>query len=437
MASITKQANGRRTIQFTADTGKRYSIRLGKISQRNAEAIKARVERILEAQFSRQALDADTAQWLGEIDDSLHSKLAKVGLVEAREQKAVQALGPFLDAYVESRTDVKPLTIRHLREAAKKLKGFFGEDVPLENITPGDADDFRRHLLIDLADNTVRRMCGRAKQFFRAALRKRLIPENPFEDMRNCTVTANRSRDYFLPLEDAERILDACPNAEWRLIFALARFGGLRCPSEHVALRWEDVDWERSRMRIRSPKTEHHEGKDSRVIPIFPELRPHLDAVWEQTESGTVYVINRYRDAEKNLRTQLTRIIKRAGLEPWPKLFQNLRATRETELAQTFPIHVVCEWIGNTATIAQKHYLRITDADFDRAIQSGAKSGAGAVQNPVQTVFASPLEKPRHNSPKDFQPDGKPYVVANNGEFSKPLPKHGQYTKMPPQGLEP
>ena len=33
--------------------------------------------------------------------------------------------------------------------------------------------------------------------------------------------------------------------------------------------------------------------------------------------------------------------IKRAGLTPWPKLFQNLRSTRETELAETFPLHVM------------------------------------------------------------------------------------------------
>ena len=35
------------------------------------------------------------------------------------------------------------------------------------------------------------------------------------------------------------------------------------------------------------------------------------------------------------------RIIRRAGLTPWPKPFQNLRSTRETELAETYPLHVV------------------------------------------------------------------------------------------------
>ena len=39
---------------------------------------------------------------------------------------------------------------------------------------------------------------------------------------------------------------------------ALSRYGGLRCPSEHLALKWSDVDWDKSRIRVPSPKTEHH-----------------------------------------------------------------------------------------------------------------------------------------------------------------------------------
>jgi hypothetical protein len=52
------------------------------------------------------------------------------------------------------------------------------------------------------------------------------------------------------------------------------------------------------------------------------------------------------------------KIIRRAGLKAWPRLWHNLRATRETELADTFPVHVVCEWIGNSQRIAAKHYLK-------------------------------------------------------------------------------
>jgi hypothetical protein len=66
---------------------------------------------------------------------------------------------------------------------------------------------------------------------------------------------------------------------------------------------------------------------------------------------------------------------------PGAKLFHNLRASRETELAAQFPIHVVCAWIGNTEMIAAKHYLQVTEADFERATSSSREGGAesGAV----------------------------------------------------------
>ena len=173
---------------------------------------------------------------------------------------------------------------------------------------------------------------------------------------------------------------------------------GSRCPSEHLALTWPDVDWERDRFRVTSPKTEHHEGKEERWVPIFPELRPYLERAFEEAPEGTIYVIRRYRDRNANLRTQLQRIIRRAGLTPWPKLFHNLRASRETELAAVHPLHVVCKWIGNSALIAQKHYLQVTDADFERA----AKSGAVGVQNAVQQAPA----------PDGTESQGEPEAIA-------------------------
>src|SRR5262249_5467906 len=88
--------------------------------------------------------------------------------------------------------------------------------------------------------------------------------------------------------------------------------------------------------------------------------------------------------AKQNLRTRLTKIIRRAGLMPWPKLFHNLRASRETELAATYPLHVVCAWIGNSTLIAQKHYLTVTEDDFQRA----AKSDARSLQNPTLQAAA-------------------------------------------------
>src|SRR5262249_18716284 len=163
---------------------------------------------------------------------------------------------------------------------------------------------------------------------------------------------------------------------EWRLIFALSRWGGLRCPSEVLALRWVDVDWERSRFTVRSTKTEHHEGKDRRIVPIFPELMPHLADAFDRAEPGQEFVVTRCRDDGVNLRTQLVRIVERAGLVPWPKLFHNLRASRQTELAERYPIHVVCAWLGNSTAIANEHYLQVTEAHYEQAAQIPAQSAA-------------------------------------------------------------
>ena len=381
MASIARDKGGKRRILFVAPDGRRPTIRLGKVSQRMAEAVKFRVEQLLAAKLTGHAVEADTARWMAELPGALADKLAKVGLLPKRESAM---LGTFLDAYISARTDAKPSTKLVWGHTHRCLVEYLGAKKPLREITPGDADAWRLWLGEHerLAENTVNRRCGIAKQFFRAAFRRKLITENPFADMKGCAVRGNRARDYFVTRPEATKVLDACPDAQWRLLFALSRYGGLRCPSEHLALKWRDVDWERGRITIRASKTAHHADGGIRTIPIFPELRRHLEAVWEQAEPGTEYVITRYRDSNTNLGTQLRRIIAKAGLKPWPKLWQNLRATRETELAETYPIHVVCAWIGNSQAVAQKHYLQVTDEHFEAAQNAAQQAHAQGCNEP-------------------------------------------------------
>jgi hypothetical protein len=133
--------------------------------------------------------------------------------------------------------------------------------------------------------------------------------------------------------------------------------------------------------------------------PVSPELRPYLEEAFELAADGSVFLIARYRDCNQNLRTQFQRIIRRAALESWPKLLHNLRATRETELAELHPIHVVCAWVGHAAAIAQKQYLQVRDEDFERAAAdpSGAKPGAlcaKTAQNPAQHWARTEHENP-------------------------------------------
>ena len=64
-----------------------------------------------------------------------------------------------------------------------------------------------------LADNTVRRSCGVAKQWFKSAVRSRLIADNPFTDLV-AAVKANTKRFFYITREQAQAVLEACPDAE-------------------------------------------------------------------------------------------------------------------------------------------------------------------------------------------------------------------------------
>ncbi len=134
-------------------------------------------------------------------------------------------------------------------------------------------------------------------------------------------------------------------------------------------------------MRVRSPKTEHIEGHEDRMVLIFAELAPFIESCWATAEPGIdPHVIRRYRGASTNLRTQLDRIIVRAGLTPWPKRFQNFRSTRRTELDDEYPSHLVDRWMGHGARIAREHYDQVTDAHLARATGGALQN---ALQNPV------------------------------------------------------
>ena len=215
--------------------------------------------------------------------------------------------------------------------------------------------------------SSIRKWSGFAKQFFESAVDHELINRNPFRKLKSGSV-ANPARNFFVTQPVIQNVIDQCPDAEWRLIIALSRFGGLRCPSEHLALRWEHVLWDIDRINVMSPKTEHV-GKPERVIPLFPELRPFLEAAFEEAPEGAEYVIHWHRGVG-NFRTLMTRLVRRAGLTPWPRIFHNLRASRQTELTDSHPEHVVCTWIGNTQGVARRHYEMVTDDHFAKATQS-------------------------------------------------------------------
>ena len=437
MASISRDSNGTSRLQFVAPDKTRKTIYLGKIPKRVAEGIKLRVEQILESKFTGYPVTGVTAQWIGELAPKMRKKLVAAGLIDSIRDKKEITLGEHLDGYFERRTDVKESTRVHWTQVCKSLLKYFNSDRLLRDITSAEARDWERWLKTGdarnyryaerertqgLAPNTIHKRVSEARQFFQDAVQRELISKNPFDGMKG-TVGSNRDRDFFIDRELAAKVMDALPDTEWRLLFALMRFGGLRCPSEILALTWDDVKWAEDKIRVPSPKTEHHEGKGFRLVPIFPELRPYLEDAWDLAENGEKYVITRYRN-NSNLRTQFKRYMERAGIETWPKLFQNLRSSCSTELAQEFPAHVAAAWIGHSVEIANKHYWQVTDDDFARAVGK-----TKAAQNPAQQVHAGPR--------RGSQVTGSAYKETTALQGSASSRETLQTSRVGDRGLEP
>jgi hypothetical protein len=74
-----------------------------------------------------------------------------------------------------------------------------------------------------------------------------------------------------------------------------------------------------------------------------------------------------------NLPKTVQHDIEAAGVDAWPRLWHNLRYTRQNELLEAgHKRKAVCYWIGNSADVANEHYEDVTVADWERATGAGA-----------------------------------------------------------------
>ena len=372
MASVGRDRYGTK-IQFVDREGTRRCLRLGKCSLSIARSIATHIEEMVNCQILGVPYPREVTDWLNRIADRFYDKLASFGLVQPKNYTNIDY---WLETWLNRKKMIgsPPGSYAAWLSFAKDFKGLFGS-LAITRFSEKEAEVYLDHLRKrGYRQATIAKKIGYAKAVFNEAIRSGLINKNPFAFIKLSKGNPT-DRRFTVKVEVIQKVIEATPNPYWKLLLALSRFAGLRIPSEALSLTWENVLWAENKLVVPSPKTAR-QGKPYRVIPLFPLVRPYLEQVWEITPEGKVYVfpdewLRRKKNGDwrsVNLRTQFLKLLKRAGVEPWPKLWHNMRASFESDLARDFPLSVVTQWLGNTITIAMKHYIDVTDKHFERAI---------------------------------------------------------------------
>lgn len=376
MAFKSREKSGTVRIWFTDAEGKRKSVRIGKVDDDAAIVFCDNLQALANASLTNTEPRSHVVAWVMGLPAVLQDRLARVGLIEIETKDAVPALGAYFDEYIANRkAGESSKTV--WRRARRHICDHIGTDRLLDSVTVGDALRWRDAMLSKpLAEATVRKMTQVGRQVFKRALKEKLVTSNPFLDEDLPVVVGEREKEY-VDITVIERLCEHMPSLEWQAVLILARVAGLRVQSEGPLLKWGHVDWSGGRLSVTDPKR-----KKTRSVSLFPQLREVLERLYEQAERGEEFILPTVRTRSNNWGTPLKKWMRKAGVEPWAALFNSMRSSAETDIAREFGVHLAGEWVGNSVKVALKHYVRSTEADYERANKkSGAICGAQKAPN--------------------------------------------------------
>lgn len=245
----------------------------------------------------------------------------------------------------------------------------FGND-PFVKIRTGKWQEFLDELGESLSNGTINRVRSLMSKFYSDLIIMELTTYNPIKSTERLYEPKLHNVDgYFKTDADIEEYLSRMTNKGphiSRFAFLMV-YLGMR-PSEAVALRWEDVDFQKHRVFIRRIVEQvsgeyvmRTKGKKSRVVPLFPELYEKLES--EKASSGLVTLkpdgtkLSLYqakwhhKDAVKDWRPDVT-----------PK---GVRVTFTNRMARLgFNTKDVQAMLGHATIITTERYMRTDDEDL-------------------------------------------------------------------------
>ena len=384
MATIIKDNAGKnyviRLTENESPTGRRAKITCGGMTKNKAVEVKQHIQRIVVAKKANIAFEVATATWLGKLRGSIRSRLEELGLIDSLKSVPdvpEHTVVRYVTDYINGRTDLSASTVRIYSRALHFAESYFGNETLLADVSPGMAKKFgtwlrapgRKSASEGLGDNTAKLMIRQLKTIFKSAIDYKVLDKNPFQGMATA-INVNENNQTMVESADVLKVMEHAVDEEFKAIIALARFGGLRTPSEFRYLKHGDFSKQGGHpvFEVYCQKTAHT-GKSTRMVPVFADLAPHLKGlVSSDSRRANDFVFSpRYRDStDANIYNTFERAIRSAGLEQWPDLWRNLRGSRAAELIDArYPLKNVANWLGNnpdtngTAAVFLRAALRL------------------------------------------------------------------------------
>jgi integrase len=144
-------------------------------------------------------------------------------------------------------------------------------DLFIQNLSTRHLDQYIAGLLATgVSRNTANTHIRHLKAAFTKAVDWELLKEHPFT--RYKLLKVQQKPPAFLLPNQIEKVLNVIDSPEWRFIFKLFVYTGMRL-GEVANLYWRDIDLRRGVITVRKAK-----NYQSRVIPIHPKLREELEA---------------------------------------------------------------------------------------------------------------------------------------------------------------
>ncbi len=275
-------------------------------------------------------------------------------------------LAEFVTDYLAARTlEVAPTTLAAIRFAVRPFAAALGER-KLNTIGAGDAEDYVTSLRrAGLAPWTIAVRVGRLRHLFAAAVRRKLITENPFTGLSSTAGDIERATPRIFAGDVARVIAAAKPR--WALLLGLCAYAGLR-RGEAMRIRWGDVQVSRRRLRVA------HEGaqttkRRSREVLLIPELETLLELHRGNAKDsdlivGTIANVHRQLHGETYNGNRYISPFEVAGIPLWPKPLQSLRAWRATEWRAAHPDYIVDAWLGHSLSVARRFYVQVPESAY-------------------------------------------------------------------------